>query len=217
MKHLVIFFCSLTLIAAKLFAQDASPNAAQVISPTPLAERVADDGVVDDHVLELPAKTQQEREEEKDRIDAARGELEASYMADKRACYQYFNVSSCLIQARDKYLEARAVLRKEELAYLERERQFKNQEATDRRAEKNSEENQRKAQEQREQSVKEAQQRRDDNAQKQIDHNLTGNKRDQYDQKQKEAQDHRQSVQDQIKDRDKPAAAPLPLPPEVQK
>jgi hypothetical protein len=155
-----------------------------------------------------------ERQKERQRLDRARGELDEMYKADKRACYQMFDVNGCLIDAREKYLKLNAPLRKDELAYQANERQIKAQEAASSLADRNSEENQIKAQQQRDESVKSAADRRHENAQKQFDHATEGNKRPGYEKKQKEALDHRKSVEEQISKRDKPASAPLPVPPQ---
>jgi hypothetical protein len=170
-----------------------------------------------DKVIEVPALSRDQRDQIKADLDAKRAALEAQYKEEKRACYQLFNVGGCQRQARERYLQAHVVLRKQELQFRDNERQIKAQETADNLAERVSEDNQRKAQEQRDQAVQDAQQRHEENARKQLDFASKVSKRDQYDQKQKEAQDHRQSVQDQINERDKPASAPLPMPPEVQR
>lgn len=181
------------------------------------AQETAVTPVTTDSVIQVPSLSHEQREQIKADLDERRSALEAQYKQNKRACYQFFDVSGCQLKARDAYLQAHVALRKEELRYLDREREFKNQEVAEGLAQRVSEDSQKKAQEQRDQSVREAQQRQAENARKQLDFASKGSKRAEYEQKQKEAQAHRQSVQDQINERDKPAAPTLPVPPEVQR
>ena len=57
-----------------------------------------------------------------------------------------------------------------------------------------------------------AHERANANAQKQMDHALKGTKRGDYEQKQREAEQHREDVAKRLRERNKEPAAPLPVP-----
>lgn len=145
-----------------------------------------------------------------------RNALEDSYKKDVRQCYQEFDVTDCLTQAREKRIAANAVLRKDELRHSEIQRQVKAQEVRDRLAERNSDANQQQAQDQRAQAQQDSKKRQEENAQKNADHADQGKGRSAYEQKLKEAQEHREALQKRLQDSGKKPAAPLPPPVGVQ-
>ena len=129
-----------------------------------------------------------------------------------KQCYQKFDVVSCKIKARDRRIEARTALRREELPFKAMERQIKTEEARQRLAERQSEAKLKKDEADRAESVAGAKDRADANAQKQIEHALQGSKRGDYEQKQREAAQHREDVAKRLRERNKEPAAPLPVP-----
>jgi colicin import membrane protein len=156
--------------------------------------------------------TQEAREQERVRLDAARQELEAQYNAALKQCYQQFDVTSCRLKARDRRIEANQALRKEELNFNAVERHVKFEDAKRRLEERNSEASRKDAEAQRAQAIAAAKERADANSQKQIDHALQGTKRGEYEQKQRDAAQHRADVEKKLRERTKEPAAPLPLP-----
>ena len=92
------------------------------------------------------------------------------------------------------------------------ERQVKLEDAKRRLEERNSEASRKDAEAQRAQAVAAAKERADANAQKQIDHALQGTKRGEYEQKQRDAAQHRADVEKKLRERTKEPAAPLPVP-----
>lgn len=150
-----------------------------------------------------------ERQAQSSRLDMRRQQLEDSYNQDMRLCYQQFNVTSCRLQARDRRIEANVELRKEELALKDLERRIK---AAQRMADRNNEAQQQQAQREREQAVQNAQEREQRQAEKQAEHDAKGGEREAYERKQREAQAHRDNLEKKRRERDKPPAAPLPVP-----
>jgi len=156
--------------------------------------------------------TPEMRQEERARLAQARQQLEDDYQSALKQCYQLFDVTRCRLEARDRRIEANQALRKEELRFNAIERQVQAEEARSRLAERNSEASRKDADVQRAQAVAAARERSDANAQKQIDHALQGTKRGEYEQKQREAAQHRADVEKKIRERAKEPAAPLPVP-----
>jgi hypothetical protein len=152
------------------------------------------------------------RNAERQRLTVARQNLEDDYKQAMRLCYQNFDVTSCRLKARDRRIEANAVLRKEELRFNAQERQIQAEDARRALAERNSEAEQKKAEAERAAAIAASKERADANAQKQMDHALQGTKRGDYDQKQREAAQHRADVEKKLRDRHKEPAAPLPVP-----
>ena len=152
----------------------------------------------------------QERQDEGLRLQAKRSALEQTYQQDMAICYQQFDVTRCRNVARDKRIEANAALRKEELRYNARERRIAAEEAQ-RRVEDKQRDAQRKMQEAatNEVSVSAQGNRTFDAAAQQRNDN---NQRAAYEQKQREAADRRSSLEKRLRERDKPPAAPLPIP-----
>lgn len=161
-------------------------------------------------IVETPSI--QERQAEGARLSAMRQKLDDTYQQELKACYQNFDVTSCRLQARERRIQANASLRKEELRYNASERRIQAEEAVQRTEEKNSEAKVKEAQAQRAQAVQERKDRADANAQKQLDHELQGTKRGEYEQKQREAAQHRADVEKKLRERTKEPAAPLPVP-----
>ena len=159
-----------------------------------------------------PISDEAARDAERERLTRARQQLDAQYREDMKACYQYFDVNSCRLKARDRRIEANALLRKDEIAFNAQERERHAQEAQRAVAEKNSEAQQKQSQAERAAAMAASKERADANAQKQIDHALQGTKRGDYVQKQRDAAQHREEVARKIRERDKEPAAPLPVP-----
>ncbi len=152
------------------------------------------------------------RAQERQRLDAIGQQIEAQYNQDMKQCYQQFDVVSCKIKARDRRIDAKAALRKEELPFKAMERQIKTEEAKQRLAERQSEAKLKKDAADRAEAIAAAKDRADRHAQKQIDHALKGTKRGDYEQKQLDAAQHREDVAKRLRERDKEPAAPLPVP-----
>jgi hypothetical protein len=153
-----------------------------------------------------------ERSEERLRLSSERQALEEQYKSDMTQCYQNFDVTSCRLKARERRIGANTLLRKEELRFNAQERQIHAIEVRRNLAERNSEAEQKKAEADRAASIAAAKDRADANAQKQIDHALQGTKRGEYEQKQREAAQHRADIEKKLRERSKDAAAPLPAP-----
>lgn len=163
-----------------------------------------------DAVAKLP--TQEARQQERIRLDAERQRLEHQYNEDVKACYQMFDVTRCRLAARDRRIEANQVLRQAELNFNAIERQVQAEETRARLSERNNEAARKDAEVQRAQAVAAARERSDAHAQKQLDHALVGTKRGEYEQKQREAAQHRADVEKKLRERGKEPAAPLPVP-----
>ena len=169
-------------------AQDGNKPASSNTTPMPNRESVAARG------LEL--KSQREK-------------LEQDYKAQTKQCYQAFNVTDCRIQAREQYTVSHRALRKLEVEQAAQERQIKTQDAQQRLSERDRQNQQRQTDAQ--QAQGESAERANNLARKQSDH-LQGhdNKRSQFEDKQRDAQQHREEVQRRTRERDKPRATPLP-------
>lgn len=198
MKKLLIVLSSCLGIAA--FAADVDAGI-ELVTPTNVA---ASDTFV------FPSE--EERARERQRLDAIGQKIEDQYKQDMQQCYQQFDVVSCKIKARDRRIEAKAALRKEELPFKAMERQIKTEEAKQRLAERQSEAKIKKDEADRAEAIAAAKERADRNAQKQIDHALKGTKRGDYEQKQLDAAQHREDVAKKLRERNKEPAAPLPVP-----
>jgi colicin import membrane protein len=153
-----------------------------------------------------------ERDQERSRLTRERQQLEERYRQDMKLCYQNFDVTSCRLKARDRRIEANAILRQQELRFNAQERQIHAEETRQSLVERNSEAEQKKAEAQRAAAVAASKDRADANAQKQIDHALQGTKRGDYEQKQRDAAQHRADVEKKQRERTKEPAAPLPVP-----
>lgn len=159
---------------------------------------------------DFPSAT--ERSEERARLGGLRQALEDQYKSDMTQCYQQFDVTSCRLKARERRIEANALLRKDELRFQAQERQIHALETRRNLAERSSEAEQKKSEVERAANVAAAKDRADAHAQKQIDHALQGTKRGEYEQKQREAAQHREDVAKKIRERKAEPAAPLPVP-----
>lgn len=156
--------------------------------------------------------TEEKRQQERTRLDHERHRLEVQYQEDMKLCYQHFDVTRCRSEARNRRIEANQLLRKEELHFNAMERKIKTDEANRRLTERTSEASRKEAEVQRAQAAAAARDRADAHAQKQIDHALQGSKRGEYEQKQREAAQHRADVEKKQRERTKEPAAPLPVP-----
>lgn len=175
-----------------------------------LSAWAAETGTVADSMVLFP--TEEARQQERARLEGERKKLEDQYQQDLRQCYQQFDVTRCRLDARDRRIEANQVLRKDELRFNALERQIKSEEAKRRVVDRNSESSRKDAEAQRAQAVAAARERADAHAQKQMDHALQGTKRGEYEQKQREATQHRADVEKKLRERTKEPGAPLPVP-----
>jgi len=153
-----------------------------------------------------------QRQEVRERLTRQRQALEAQYKQDMLQCYQNFDVTRCRLQARDRRIEANAVLRQEELRFNAQERRIQADQAQRSQAERTHETEKKRADAERAASVAASKERADAHAQKQIDHALQGTKRGDYEQKQREAAQRRIDVEKKLRERNKEPAAPLPAP-----
>ena len=156
--------------------------------------------------------SEEARAQERQRLDQKGQLLEDQYKQDMTQCYQQFDVVSCKIKARDRRIAAKAALRKEELPFKEMERQIRTEEAKQRLVERQSEAKLKKDEADRAEAIAAAKERANANAQKQIDHALKGTKRGEFEQKQRDAEQHRENVARKLRERNKEPAAPLPVP-----
>ena len=156
--------------------------------------------------------SQDQRHAERQRLTVARQKLEEQYRQDMRQCYQNFDVTSCRLKARDRRIDANNVLRKDELQFNAQERRIQAEDAQRALAERNSEAERKKSDAERAAAIAASKERVDANAQKQIDHALQGTKRGDYEQKQREAAQHREDIAKKLRERNKEPAAPLPVP-----
>ncbi len=92
------------------------------------------------------------------------------------------------------------------------ERQIRTEEAKQRLVERQSEAKLKKDEADRAEAIAAAKERANANAQKQIDHALKGTKRGEFEQKQRDAEQHRENVARKLRERNKEPAAPLPVP-----
>lgn len=159
-----------------------------------------------------PVNDEAIRQAERERLTRARHQLDAQYQDELKTCYQYFDVTSCRLKARDRHIEANAILRKEEIRFNASERKIQAEQARRAVADKNSDAQRQKLEAERAAAIAASKDRADANAQKQIDHALQGTKRGDYEQKQREAAQHREDVAKKLRDRNKEPAAPLPVP-----
>ena len=162
--------------------------------------------------VDASVPTLQERQAEGERLSAARQQIDADYEKALKGCYQNFDVTSCRLQARERRIQANAALRREELRYNASERRIQAAETVQRTEEKNSEAKQKEMQAERAQAIQARKDKADANAQKQIDHELQGTKRGEYEQKQRDAAQHRADLEKKIRERTKEPGAPLPVP-----
>lgn len=154
----------------------------------------------------------EERDEIRDSLKLRRDALEDQYKQDMRLCYQRFNVNSCRLEARDRRIEASEALRKEEHSFHALERQIKAQEARDSLAERNSDAERDKAEKDRTAAVAAARDRASANEQKNLDQSLKGTKRGEYEQKLRDAAEHKANLEKRLRERTKSPAEPLPVP-----
>ena len=156
--------------------------------------------------------SEDERSKERARLSGLRQALEDQYKADMAQCYQKFDVTNCRLQARERRIEANALLRVDELRFQAQERHIHALQTRRNLAERNSEAEQKKSEAERVANISAAKDRADAHAQKQIDHALQGTKRGEYEQKQREAAQHREDVAKKNRERKAEPAASLPVP-----
>jgi hypothetical protein len=151
-----------------------------------------------------------ERETQRQQLAARRQQLETDYNEAMKLCYQKFDVTSCRLDARERRLQANAVLRKDEISFNTVDRRLRAEEAERRSAENDAAARDREQNRQTE-AADNAKALADRAAQKQADHAARGQQREAYDQKQREAAQRRADLEQKRRERAKPAAA-LPLP-----
>lgn len=173
---------------------------------------LADDAVSPNGVPITAFPSEQDRALERQRLDQKSQQIEDQYKQDTKDCYQKFDVVSCKISARERRIAARTALRKEERPFKALERQIKTEEAKQRLAERQNDAELKLRDAERAEALTSAKERSDANAQKQIDHALKGTKRGDYEQKQREAAQHRAEAEKRLRERGKDVAAPLPVP-----
>jgi hypothetical protein len=198
MNKFLIFL--LTGVLSTSWASDSA-----LVQQTQLSEEVKPQSAAD-----IP--TEEQRSEERSRLSRERQSLEDQYKRDMQQCYQKFDVTSCRLKARDRRIEANAVLRKDELRFNAQERQLHMIEVRRNLAERNSEAQQKNSEAERAAAIAASKERADANAQKQIDHALQGSKRGDFEQKQREAAQRREDAAQKIRSRKGEPAAPLPAP-----
>ena len=156
--------------------------------------------------------TPEERQATNDRLTARRNAIDAEYQKALKDCYQQFNVNGCRLDARERRIAADKALRPEELAYKAIERRIHAEEARQRLAEKTSDAKLKEEEAKRAQAIEDRKERADAAEQKQIEHELKGTKRGEYDERVREAAEHRANVEKRQRERTKAPAAPLPVP-----
>ncbi len=164
------------------------------------------------HQVTADFPSEEERNAERSRLSRERQALEEQYKRDMQQCYQNFDVTSCRLKARDRRIEANALLRKDELKFNAQERQIHAIDARRNLAERTSEAEQKKSEAERAAAIAASKDRADANAQKQIEHALQGTKRGDFEQKQREAAQRREDAAKKIRERKGEPAAPLPVP-----
>ena len=152
----------------------------------------------------------EELKAQSDVLDARRLALDEQYKQEMRGCYQNFDVTSCRLKARDTQIQANAQLRKDELAHKNLERQIKSAQAQQRSLERDSQEQQQQAE--RDQAVKAAREREQSQSEKLSEHAAKGGQREAYEQKQREAQAHRDDLEKLRRERNATPAKSLPVP-----
>lgn len=156
-----------------------------------------------------PIPSEAERAAISQQLVARRQQLETDYNQAMTLCYQKFDVTSCRLEARERRLQAHAVLRKDEVAFNAVERRLKADEAERRSAENNALAREREQTRQTD-AADNAKAAADRAAQKQADHAAQGQAREAYEQKQREAAQRRADLEKKMRERDKPPAASLP-------
>ena len=79
-----------------------------------------------------------ERAAQSQQLVARRQQLETDFTQAMTVCYQKFDVTSCRLEARERRLQAQAVLRKDEIAFNTLDRRLRAEEAERRSAENNA-------------------------------------------------------------------------------
>ena len=139
-----------------------------------------------------------------EQLQARRAAMEQAYQQDMAVCYQRFDVVSCRNEAREKRIETNAALRKDELAHNALERQRAADEA-----QRRADEKQRDAQDK---AVEASTRETTPNIPPKPQPINDNSQRAAYEQKQREAAERRSKIDKRLRERDKPPAAPLPLP-----
>lgn len=192
---LSIFLCGLSILVFTSLAQADERFHASGVTPAS---------------SQVPEPSQFERQAEADRLQARRVALEENYQKDVAICYQQFDVTSCRNKAREKRIALNAALRKEELAHSARERRIAADE-NQRRLEAKQQDAHHKAQETALNELAHSKKvdRTTDTA---LQQRNESNQRAAYEQKQREANEKRTSLDKRMREREKPPAAPLPIP-----
>jgi hypothetical protein len=153
-----------------------------------------------DVLQEFPSAS--ERSEERARLARERQSLEDQYKFDMAQCYQNFDVNTCRLNARERRIAGHALLRQDELRFNAQERKIHALEVKRNLAKRNVEA------EQKNMPIERA----DPRNPKKNDSESQLTKRAEYEQKQREAAQHRSDVEKKLRERNKEPAAPLPVP-----
>ena len=156
--------------------------------------------------------TQEERKATNDQLQARRNAIDAEYKQALIECYQKFDVNSCRVDARERRIAADKALRPEELAYKAMERRIHADETRRSLEDKNSEARKKEAEALRTQALEDRKQRVSEAERKQIEQELKGTKRGEYDERLRQAKEHREEVEKRLRERTPSSAAPLPVP-----
>ncbi len=154
-----------------------------------------------DELQEFPSAS--ERSEERARLARDRQSLEDQYKFDMAQCYQNFDVNTCRLDARERRIAGHALLRQDELRFNAQERKIHALEVKRNLAKRNVEA------EQKNMPIERAE---DPRTSKKNDPESRLTKRAEYEQKQREAAQHRSDVEKKLRERNKEPAAPLPVP-----
>ncbi|TFZ08481.1 hypothetical protein [Ramlibacter humi] len=182
------------------------------------------------------AQSQQEVAAERARIAAERSHIEAAFTQAQKACYQKFAVSDCIDEARDTRREQLADLRRQEIQLNDAERRRRSAERIKDLDERQSQEKQDQKAQSRGKALAD-QQTRESRAATKADKAAQAASAAQaraqkaagketkdptlpdaqanasrYDERMKEAQEHRAKVEKKQAESQKPAKAPLPVP-----
>lgn len=161
-------------------------------------------------LAQTPEPSLAERQAQGAQLQARRVALEQAYQLEVAECYQRFDVTRCRNAVREKRIEANAALRQEELAHSARERGLAAQEAQSRSEEKQREAHN-KAHSKAPEGVAPASKSRPARD-PQVQQRQDSQQRAAYEQKQREAAERRARLENRLRERDKPPAAPLPTP-----
>jgi colicin import membrane protein len=111
------------------------------------------------HAQQVEAGDEMSLESQRDRLDEKRSQEEARFTAESAACYQRFAVTDCLLKVKTRHYAAMAVLKRQEVALNDAERQIKAAEQLSRIEEKSSPQTLQEQADKRTEALKEQQER----------------------------------------------------------